>query len=800
MTGAPLSREQFLQNLTDSGLYTADDLHQVLASIAETGESDGEALARRLVHSEQLTPYQADALLKGRRTDLRIGAYDVLDLLGRGAMGTVYKARHRTMKRVAAVKVLTPDVARGGSFAQRFQREVETLAQLSHPNVVMAYDAGQSSAGPFLAMEFVQGRDLASEVKASGYLSVADASDCILQAARGLGYAHSRGLVHRDVKPANLIRDTHGVVKLADLGLARMEALHAGDRDSDLTQSGSFVGTVDFMSPEQAIDSSAVDHQADIYSLGCTLYFLLTGRPMYSGKTLMAILLKHGECPPPSLREARADVPEVLNAIYLRMVAKKPDDRHATMAEVIKDLEEAGPTLRALGLSARTPRGGSSPAANPLPLPSAGPQTDHGPDLAQRDTLGATSSPSPTLSGPVASPSSPPKAPPDSGPRSASRLPGRHRGVPVAVAALGAALILGAMIWGQFSRRQGGGEQAQSAQSRPPEPPAKPGPFTGVILNGGGSTFVDPLMQHWVSVYETTHGVRIDYQAVGSSRGLDGMLNRVYQFGCSDAPLSDQQRAQVKRPGSDVAHVPLVLGAVVLTYNLPGMPQGKLRLTGPILADMYLGKITRWNDPAVQIANPGVPLPNLAISPVHRADSSGTSFIWTEYLSSVSGEWKTRIGTGMTLEWPCGLAAAGNQGVANQVSRGVGSVGYVELTFALENNLPQVAVKNRAGRFVTANLPSVTAAAGALTDIPADLRLPLIDAAGADTYPIVGMTYALVYTDQTGNPSGRELVAFLRWGTHEGQAYVKELGYAPLPPELVQRIDTTLAAVKLAPP
>jgi serine/threonine-protein kinase len=219
-----LSPEQFLQNLKDSGLAAADDVQRLLAAQAESGETSGEALARQLVRECKLTPYQAAVLLAGRSADLRIGAYEVLDLLGKGAMGTVFKARRRTMKRVAAIKVLAPEVARHSSFAQRFQREVEALARLSHANIVMAFDAGESPAGPFLVMEFVRGRDLASEVMTRGPLSLLEAIDCIRQAARGLEYAHAQGLIHRDVKPANLMRDVHGVVKVADLGVARIRS------------------------------------------------------------------------------------------------------------------------------------------------------------------------------------------------------------------------------------------------------------------------------------------------------------------------------------------------------------------------------------------------------------------------------------------------------------------------------------------------------------------------------------------------------------------------------------------------
>jgi phosphate ABC transporter phosphate-binding protein len=802
----PISREQFLQNLKDSGLSIADNIERTLASLTDIGETTGESLAGQLVRGGDLTSYQASAVLERRLADLRIGPYEVLDLLGKGAMGTVYKARHRTMKRVAAIKVLSPEVAKHGSFAQRFQREVETLARLSHVNIIMAFDAGESPAGPFLVMEFVQGRDLACEVKSAGPLGVADALDCTLQAARGLAYAHEQGLIHRDVKPANLMRDVRGVVKVADLGLARMKDPRAVENESAITQAGGVLGTVDYMAPEQAVDSTTVDHRADIYSLGCTLFFLLTGRPIYSGTSLMSLLMHHRDTPPPSLREARPDVPEVLNAIFLRMVAKHPNERHATMTELVAALEEARNSLPAFGLSAQPSRSAgridSSMSERTVDLGSGRQLTDHGSEVKEpAATLVAGKPPSsaPPIERQLVSSSAEAKSPAlPAAPQPLSHTPPSNRGLLLAGAALAALLLIAAGIWWQFLRTKPGAAEQQSGQAKPAEPPAKQGPFAGTILNGGGSTFIHPLMQHWAGVYEKSHGVRIDYQPIGSGRGIDSVLNRVYLFGCSDAPLTDKQLARVKETSGDMVHVPLILGAVVPAYNLPGVAAGQLRFTGPILADIFLGKITNWKNPALKIANPGIDLPDMPITPVHRADKSGTTFIWTDYLSTVSGAWKARFGATMQMDWPTGLEGKGNNGVANQVSRTVGSLGYVELSYALENNLSFGQVKNREGKFITPTLESVTAAAGALTNIPADLRLPLIDGSGEDTYPIVGMTYALVHANQASNLSGRDLVAFLRWATHEGQAYAKDLHYAPLPPELVGRIDTALAAVKLA--
>jgi serine/threonine protein kinase len=302
--------------------------------------TDADPIVRRLVSAGKLTPYQVAAIGERRFDHLRIGAYQILDRLGEGGMGTVYKARHERMKRLVAIKVLARSVAESPAFLQRFQREVETVARLSHPNIVMAFDAGESVLGPYLVMEFVDGRDLATDVRLSGPLAVEPGIDVVVQAARGLGYAHGQGIIHRDIKPANLIRDGNGTAKVADLGLARLSSAltKPGDAGS-LTQAGNIVGTVDFLPPEQALDSTSIDHRADIYGLGCTLYYLLTARPPYEAETVMAALLKHRDAPIPLLSAARPGIPAALAPIFARMVAKRPEDRYQSMAEVIGALE-----------------------------------------------------------------------------------------------------------------------------------------------------------------------------------------------------------------------------------------------------------------------------------------------------------------------------------------------------------------------------------------------------------------------------------------------------------------------------
>ncbi len=333
---AKVSRAAFAQSLAESGLI---DLADVMPASDEQAADDGAGAAQELVAAGKLTRYQADALLAQRPADLRVGNYEILDRLGSGGMGTVFKARHRRMKRVVALKVLSREASGSERFLQRFQREVETIARLTHPNIVMAFDADEADCGPFLVMEYVNGRDLASEVAAVGRLSIGAALDRLLQAARGLEYAHAQGIVHRDIKPGNILIDVDGVVKVADLGLARLSGPGSGDQGSSLTQSGTVVGTADYMPPEQAVDSAAVDHRADIYSLGCTLFFMLMERPPFMGSSIVATIFKHRDAPIPNLL-VRPDVPPELDALFKQMLAKQPEARVQTMAEVIARLEQ----------------------------------------------------------------------------------------------------------------------------------------------------------------------------------------------------------------------------------------------------------------------------------------------------------------------------------------------------------------------------------------------------------------------------------------------------------------------------
>lgn len=336
------SFEMLVNSIASSGLVAADEF----ASAVTAAGGDEQRLADDLAKKGLLTSFQMAAFREHRGDSLRVGNYDILDRLGAGGMGTVFKARHRRMKRIVALKVLAASLSSDEVFVKRFQREVETIAALGHPGIVMAYDADEAEIGHFLVMEFVNGRDLAACIDREGSFSIGRAVNYTLQAARGLAYAHSQGIIHRDIKPHNLLLDNHGAVKVTDLGLARLSHGAEGTASgSELTMVGGVMGTVDYMPPEQAVDSTTIDHRADIYSLGCTLHYLLTGKPPYSGSTIMAILLKHRDAEIPTLSAVRPGIPPQLDDLFRRMLAKHADQRVQRMSEVVAELEAIAPTI-----------------------------------------------------------------------------------------------------------------------------------------------------------------------------------------------------------------------------------------------------------------------------------------------------------------------------------------------------------------------------------------------------------------------------------------------------------------------
>lgn len=313
-------------------------------------------------------------------------------------------------------------------------------------------------------------------------------------------------------------------------------------------------------------------------------------------------------------------------------------------------------------------------------------------------------------------------------------------------------------------------------------------------LQGAGATFPAPLYTKWVSEYgKANPNARIDYQSIGSGGGIQQITARTVDFGASDAPMTDDE---LKAAKDELLHIPTALGAVVITYNLPNNPE--LKFSPATIADIFLGKIKKWDDKAIKDDNPGVQLPSTDISVVHRSDSSGTTAIFTEYLSKVSPEWKEKVGAGKQPNWPVGQGGKGNEGVMGAVKQQPNTIGYVELVYAVKTKLPAASVKNASGNFVKPTLESVTAAASeALQAMPEDLRVSITNAGGAEAYPISSYTYILVYKDQKDAAKGRALVDFLWWCLHDGQAVTKdpEYPYSPLPAEIVKRAEAKLNSI-----
>ena len=312
-----------------------------------------------------------------------------------------------------------------------------------------------------------------------------------------------------------------------------------------------------------------------------------------------------------------------------------------------------------------------------------------------------------------------------------------------------------------------------------------------MLINGAGATFPYPIYSKWFSEYARVDpAIRINYQSIGSGGGQKQILEQTVDFGASDGPMSDENLA--KAPGK-LLHIPTVAGADVLTYNLPGSP--KLKVDGPTIVDIFMGKITRWNDRRLADQNPGVQLPDLDMVVVHRSDGSGTTYIWVDYLSSVSPEWETKVGRGTSVNWPTGLGGKGNEGVAGQIKQLPGAVGYVELIYAKQNKLPYADVKNAAGNYITPSLESVTEALST-AKIPDDFRFSMVNAPGEKAYPIAGTTWLLVYEQQKDAGKGKKLVEFLNWAINQGEGMAAALDYAALPDDVKQRVLERIKTIK----
>jgi len=325
---------------------------------------------------------------------------------------------------------------------------------------------------------------------------------------------------------------------------------------------------------------------------------------------------------------------------------------------------------------------------------------------------------------------------------------------------------------------------------------AKESGKSSLTVTGAGATFPYPLYSKWFYEYSNAQpGVNFNYQSIGSGGGIRQITEGTVDFGATDAPMTDEEMARLPGP---VLHIPTAIGAVAVVYNLGEAGSG-LKLTPAVLADIFLGKIPKWNDPRIAALNAGVKLPALEVVVAHRSDGSGTTDIFTNYLSTVSADWKAKVGRGKSVQWPAGLGGKGNEGVAGIVKQTPGAVGYVELAYATQNRMATAALRNREGAYVLPTLESTSAAAAAAArTMPADFRLSLVDAAGSDSYPICGLTWILLYKDQKNEAKGKALVSFLKWALEDGQKMNAPLLYAPIPREVAKQVDEALKGILFA--
>lgn len=316
-------------------------------------------------------------------------------------------------------------------------------------------------------------------------------------------------------------------------------------------------------------------------------------------------------------------------------------------------------------------------------------------------------------------------------------------------------------------------------------------------LNGAGATFPNPIYSAWFGEYRKAHGdVQINYQPIGSGGGIRQVTEGTVDFGASDVPMTDDQlKEALTKQKTKILNIPTVLGAVVPAYNIPGV-SGDVKFTPEILSGIYIGKITNWNDPAIGAANSGVKFPNQEIVVVHRSDGSGTTFIFTDYLSKVSNDWKGQVGAGASVKWPKGMGGKGNEGVAGFIRQLPGSIGYIELIYALQNHIAYGSVRNSAGTFLKASLEGVTAAAASAPKMPPDFRVSITNAPGKDAYPISSFTWLLIPEQSKDAAKGKILAAFLNWMVTDGQKMTSALSYAPLPDAVAAKVKDAIKQVK----
>lgn len=620
------------------------------------------------------------------------------------------------------------------------------------------------------------------------------------------------------------------------------------------------------------METSSADIRSDIYSLGYTMYYLLTKSLPAGPGSAMRKMVWHQTHEADPLQNFRQDVPEQLEAVLNRMIRKKADERYQTPEEVMIALDpwtiapiappsdEEMPGIRAssyrLGLSSipdsaricdaaslfpplvpagrAVPISGSAAFGAPQSTAKATPSTIEvvkpssadtkiTPETASADTenvLAASADTEKTTRDLVAYER-----------KKKALLRTRHQsslrplltvlGLAVAVGFAARWSPLWSFLWPPTGTSTTPSSAATDLPSRGPIStstlnhdvaaiPDDGGSDLGrevpdrsltagsqhVLLRAGGSTMIRPVMEYWARIYEQQTGVKIEYSPVNSSKGIEGVVANFLDFGCTDVFLSDEEMAAT---GTRMVHIPLALGAVVPTFNVvdaSGRPL-TIRFTGAMLANIYLGRITKWNDPAISVINPGVELPDQEIKVIYRDESSGATALWTSFLSHSSFQWKTQVGTGHQVKWPIGVPAGKNDGIADSVSRTSSSIGYAELSHAIANSLSLGQVKNQSGSFIQPSSEAIRAAAESLTQIPQDLRYSLIDSPGKDACPIVGTSWAIVRIDQRSD-RGQKLIEFLRWATTDGQTHLDGLQFGRLPKAFAVPIDAAIKQIKMA--